>query len=179
MSALSQNPEGSTRLRFAALALALVAGTVFFAAIAQHESGRYFTKDISLERELSRSTKAGEFGYRVSLPKAYHGISQVIEQTLVLENGKPLPLRIEKVDQNFVPLFEKHQLDSFVQGNRRTVRWCPGLDCKYAVLLPSENFFPNEDGGEERHNNVFCEACQTTFCFQHGCFLMEMQNRGK
>ena len=76
---------------------------------------------------------------------------------------------IQKIDQNFVHRFDKHQLHSFVQGNRQTVRWCPGLDCECAVVMPPDNFFPNEDDGEaERHPNVFCESCQTTFCFHCG-----------
>eukprot|EP00529_Nitzschia_sp_RCC80_P014715 CAMPEP_0113486836 /NCGR_PEP_ID=MMETSP0014_2-20120614/25199_1 /TAXON_ID=2857 /ORGANISM="Nitzschia sp." /LENGTH=728 /DNA_ID=CAMNT_0000380515 /DNA_START=92 /DNA_END=2281 /DNA_ORIENTATION=- /assembly_acc=CAM_ASM_000159 len=76
---------------------------------------------------------------------------------------------IQTIDPNFVPKFDQHQLASFVQGNRATIRWCPGLDCDCAVILPPENFFPNEGGGrDDRRKNVFCESCQTTFCFHCG-----------
>ena len=76
---------------------------------------------------------------------------------------------IQTVDPKFVPKFDEHQLACFVQGNRRTIRWCPGFDCECAVILPPENFFPNEGGGgDDGRKNVFCESCRTTFCFRCG-----------
>eukprot|EP00529_Nitzschia_sp_RCC80_P009529 CAMPEP_0113460356 /NCGR_PEP_ID=MMETSP0014_2-20120614/10942_1 /TAXON_ID=2857 /ORGANISM="Nitzschia sp." /LENGTH=765 /DNA_ID=CAMNT_0000352001 /DNA_START=86 /DNA_END=2380 /DNA_ORIENTATION=+ /assembly_acc=CAM_ASM_000159 len=76
---------------------------------------------------------------------------------------------IQMVDPSFVPKFDQRQLASFVEGNQGTIRWCPGLDCDCAVLLPPQNFFPNEGGGrDDRRKNVFCESCQTAFCFQCG-----------
>eukprot|EP00567_Pseudictyota_dubia_P002301 CAMPEP_0197467328 /NCGR_PEP_ID=MMETSP1175-20131217/65512_1 /TAXON_ID=1003142 /ORGANISM="Triceratium dubium, Strain CCMP147" /LENGTH=888 /DNA_ID=CAMNT_0043003397 /DNA_START=303 /DNA_END=2969 /DNA_ORIENTATION=+ len=80
-------------------------------------------------------------------------------------------------DPNFLPRFDQHQLDSFVQGNRRMVRWCPGPDCQCAAILPPDDFFPDDEGennitgGEAtggRGRYFLCGSCRTEFCFYCG-----------
>jgi hypothetical protein len=91
------SPPRSTKLSLAATALALAAGLVFLIALAQHESGRYFFKTVSLDAEIAKSRPVSGIASKVNLPKPYRGVQNVVEQALVLEDGIPLPLRIEKI----------------------------------------------------------------------------------
>ena len=87
----------SPKLSLAAAALAMVAGIVFLIALAQNESGRYFFKSVSLAAELAKANPAGEIAVKVNLPKQYRDQRLVVERAVVLEDGVPLPLRIEKI----------------------------------------------------------------------------------
>ena len=92
------SPTKNSKLAVAAAAvIAVVAGAAFLIALLQQESGRYFFKTVSLERQLAKAGPSGEFGYRVSLPKGYRDDPRVAAQAIVLEDGEPLPLRIEKI----------------------------------------------------------------------------------
>ena len=88
---------GNPKLSVAAAVLAVIATAVVLVALMQAESGRYFSKVVSLERGLKTADRAGEFGYRVTLPKGYRNDQRVVEQAIVLEDGVPLPLRIAKI----------------------------------------------------------------------------------
>ena len=86
-----------SKYSIAAAALAIVAGAVFLIALLQQESGKIFSKEVALEKKIAIAVSDGEFAYRVSLPKGYREDQRVVEQALVLEDGVPLPLRVEKI----------------------------------------------------------------------------------
>ncbi len=95
MTALSHS--GNSRFSAAAAALGLLAGAVFLVALLQQESGRYFFKTVPLGGEIAKAEAAGEVAIKVRMPRAYRENPRVIEQAIVLEDGVPLPLRIEKI----------------------------------------------------------------------------------
>ena len=90
-------PPRNQKLSVAATVVALLSGAVFILALAQAESGRYFSKTVSLESALKKAEASGEFGYRLTLPKRFRDDPRVAEQAMVLEDGEPLPLKIEKI----------------------------------------------------------------------------------
>ncbi|MFT4547158.1 MAG: hypothetical protein ACI9UA_003415 [Pseudoalteromonas tetraodonis] len=98
MPLLSPTSENQYPKRSASAALvALVVGAVFLVVLMQGESGRYFSKTASLDREIKGAKPSGDHGFRVTLPKAFRNDPRVAEQAVLLEDGVPLPLRIEKI----------------------------------------------------------------------------------
>ncbi|MGI9244741.1 MAG: hypothetical protein ACR2RV_28315, partial [Verrucomicrobiales bacterium] len=95
MSALPHSRN--SKLSVAAAALGFVAAAVFLVALMQQESGRYFFKSVSLERGIAKAEAAGEVAIKIGLPRGYREDPRVVEQAVVLEDGVPLPLRIEKI----------------------------------------------------------------------------------
>ena len=72
---------------------------------------------------------------------------------------------IEQVAPHLLPEYQSRQLHSFVDGNRETLRWCVGPDCKDQIAVRCrQGLFPRR----EANVNVNCGACQTQFCFRCG-----------
>lgn len=68
---------------------------------------------------------------------------------------------IHKVAPDLFQRYEQHKLDAFVEGNRNSLRWCPGPECHRIAVKPRDNLFFG------CNLTAFCkDGCQRRFCFQ-------------
>mmetsp|Transcript_23662 Transcript_23662/g.42941 ORF Transcript_23662/g.42941 Transcript_23662/m.42941 type:complete len:720 (+) Transcript_23662:41-2200(+) len=106
-----------------------------------------------------------------------HAFNNAILSDEYLQRTCPIPecnqvltqVEIEQVAPHLLPEYHNQMLHSFVDGNRGTMRWCVGPDCKHQVAVACRRgLFPR---GRNNNQGVYvatCGDCQTQFCFRCG-----------
>jgi len=92
------------------------------------------------------------------------GLEAALQTTCPIQNCEQTvtEVQIKQVAPDLLPVFENRQLQSFIQANPETLRWCPGPDCDCIAVHPSTNLF------EDNVNDFRCDKCHTHFCFRCG-----------
>ena len=105
-----------------------------------------------------------------------HAFNNAVLTDEYLQTTCPIPdcnqvvteMEIEQVAPHLLPEYQNRMLHSFVDGNRETMRWCVGPDCKDQVAVQCRwGLFPRRQNNDNVSVAV-CGDCQTQFCFRCG-----------
>jgi IBR domain, a half RING-finger domain/Ariadne domain len=73
---------------------------------------------------------------------------------------------IEQFAPRWLSLYDEINLNSFIQGNNTTIRWCPGPGCTKVLVHSRRGLFLHDRGTVEPFAK--CSFCKTRFCFDCG-----------
>jgi hypothetical protein len=106
-----------------------------------------------------------------------HAFNNAVLSDEYLQTTCPIPecnqvltqVEIEQVAPHLLPEYHNQMLHSFVDGNRGTMRWCVGPDCKHQVAVAyRRGLFARVRNNNEGVSVATCGDCQTQFCFRCG-----------